>query len=215
MRLRSVVTATVALSLLLMGQVMAAGPASAHTALVATAPADGTDLTEPPAHVTLEFSGDLNAGLSQVVVTGPDGDLRQDGEPTVDGATVTQPLRPLETSGVYEVAWRVVAGDGHPISGTFQFTSAGIPVPGEPAGAAGSGGQTQAPRTGTDAPATDNLVGTVNPVAAGAQAATPDGGSGFDGVALASGAALAAAALALTALVLSRRRRRAGATDDE
>jgi len=40
------------------------------------------------------------------------------------GSDVTVALEPLTASGAYTVAWRVVADDGHPVTGTFGFTLA-------------------------------------------------------------------------------------------
>ncbi|MBA3418777.1 MAG: copper resistance protein CopC [Geodermatophilaceae bacterium] len=59
--------------------------------------------------------------FAQLTVTGPDGAGRQSGTPEVSGTTVTQPLTEQGPAGTYEVAWRVVSADGHPISGVFSY----------------------------------------------------------------------------------------------
>ena len=64
----------------------------------------------------------------------------------VDG-TVTQPLTTLGAAGTYQVTYRVVAADGHPVTGSYTFTltadgggSAPGPAPTDvPAAEAGSG----------------------------------------------------------------------------
>ncbi|GGC14103.1 copper resistance protein CopC [Cellulomonas sp. APG4] len=107
-------------SLLLLG--WAPGQAVAHDALVSTAPGDGTTVEEPDA-VVLTFSADQLAVGAVVAVTGPDGQEWGDGAATVSGVTVAQPLREGLPSGEYQVNWRSVSGDGHPVDGTFRFTA--------------------------------------------------------------------------------------------
>ncbi|HZI97105.1 MAG TPA: copper resistance CopC family protein, partial [Actinomycetales bacterium] len=122
---RTLATVLACLGLLLAAHVAGAANASAHTELVSTAPADGGQLTTAPTDVTLTFSQPVGTELARVEVTGPAGDALQDGDPQVDGATVAQSLMPLDDGGAYTVTWRVVAADGHPISGTFSFTFTG------------------------------------------------------------------------------------------
>jgi hypothetical protein len=55
-------------------------------------------------------------------VIGPDGSAWQAGEPRVEGADVTMALRPLGPAGRYEVQYRVVSSDGHPVEGVVAFT---------------------------------------------------------------------------------------------
>ena len=97
------------------------GPALAHAALLDTAPADGTTVTTVTTEVTLTFNEPVRATFSTVAVTGPDGVAYGDGELSVVNNVVHQPVYPLR-SGDYQVAWRVVSADGHPVSGTFAFT---------------------------------------------------------------------------------------------
>jgi hypothetical protein len=138
--------------------------------------------------------------LSQVVVTGPEAGAWEQGGPTVDGATVTQPLRPLEPSGVYEVTWRVVADDGHPISGTFAFTYAGTPTP-------------TTSTSDVDASAPD-----ASPVATASSDVLPIAGSAESGPSglLLTGVLLAGTlALAGSAVLLSGRRRPGSSGQDD
>lgn len=111
--------------------VLGAEPALAHNVLLGSDPADGDRLKHGPPRITLRFNGEVQEGYGFVAVTGPEGGQWQDGKPRVSGATVTQPLRPLGSAGTYEVAWRVISADGHPVSGTFAFTvdSAGDGTP--------------------------------------------------------------------------------------
>jgi hypothetical protein len=102
-------------------QVARPAPAAAHNYLVSSTPSDGAVLDAAPSEVTLEFNGPVGQKFATVVVAGPDGTTVQSGAPRVVGGTVTQRVRPLEQSGTYRIAWRVVSSDGHPISGTLEF----------------------------------------------------------------------------------------------
>lgn len=100
---------------------LTAWPAAAHDVLVATEPADGT-VVDAPTEVVLTFSADQLAVGTAVTVTGPDGGPWVEGEPTVSGPSVIQPLRGDMPAGEYAVGWRSVSGDGHPVDGAFTFT---------------------------------------------------------------------------------------------
>jgi methionine-rich copper-binding protein CopC len=138
--LRAALLGALALPLL----VVLAGPASAHTALVSTSPADGAQAAVPPAAVVLVFDQPVSTRLSTVQVTGPEGGTWQAGPAGVLGGTVTQPLVELGPAGTYRVAWRVVAPDGHPVTGTSSFTlgtaGTGTPVEASVASAGRGGG---------------------------------------------------------------------------
>ena len=96
--------------------------ASAHDAFVGSTPKAGSTLTTAPTSVTVSFEEPpLAAGLA-VAVTAPDTTLVTSGDPVLTGTDVVSPLAPLTQAGVYTVAWRVVADDGHPVTGTFSFT---------------------------------------------------------------------------------------------
>ncbi len=102
--------------------VLPAQTASAHDELISTDPAIESTIDELPAELTLRFSGELigDEGTAQVVVTAPDGAELQVGSPVVDGAIVTQALdTTVAVHGTVVVQWRVVSGDGHPISDEF------------------------------------------------------------------------------------------------
>lgn len=203
--------AAAALGGLLMAQVLTAPAALAHDELVSSVPADGDELPTSPAAVTLTFGEPVSADFSQVVVTGPDAAAWQVGSPSVDGATLTQPLTESAPAGTYEVAWRVVSTDGHPVSGVFSYVVAGNPAtptapPTAPSAApsAGSvppaGGSQQSDRT---TPPTRGEV-TASPVAATSPAATT---SWWPIIAV---LVVLMVALAAGAVVVSRRRDPAG-----
>ncbi len=97
--------------------------ASAHDSLVEANPADGEVLTAPISEVSMRFSGILlgvDTGGNVAVLTGPDGAYYETGCAAIDGTNLTLPVV-LGEAGTYQVDWRVVSSDGHPISGEYQF----------------------------------------------------------------------------------------------
>ncbi|HEY8307573.1 MAG TPA: copper resistance CopC family protein [Lapillicoccus sp.] len=101
--------------------IVSAGPASAHDVLRSTNPADGAVVDRLPDRVVLTFDEPALAIGTQVVVTGPAGTV-SDGPPQLIDAEVRQPVR-SGPAGRYTVLWRVTSADGHPVSGTFAFTT--------------------------------------------------------------------------------------------
>ncbi|MEK6439217.1 copper resistance CopC family protein [Pseudonocardia sp. T1-2H] len=131
----------VALALVIAALVAGAGVASAHNVLIGSDPPDGATLTAGPAQVRLTFDLPVREGFATVTVVGPGGTRWEDGAPVVYANTVSEKVRPLGPAGVYQVGYRIVSDDGHPVSGAIRFTlttpGAGTP---NPAPAAGSGG---------------------------------------------------------------------------
>jgi hypothetical protein len=97
-------------------------PASAHSALTSSTPADGAVVTEPLERIDLTFSeaplAGLDAGL-RIQVTDADGTDVSTGDVTVSGMTMGKAVE-LE-NGAYTVLWRYVSPDGHPIDGSYGF----------------------------------------------------------------------------------------------
>lgn len=100
----------------------AAGPAFAHSRLEGSDPPDGAGLDAGPARVVLTFDEDMPPGFDAVSVIGPDGKAWQDGEVTTSGSTVSVAVAPLGPAGRYQVGYRVVSADGHPVEGSTSFT---------------------------------------------------------------------------------------------
>jgi methionine-rich copper-binding protein CopC len=115
--------ATLAAAILaLAGLVIGASPAWAHNVLKSTNPEEGETVARTPASVVLTFDEPAIALGTKVVVTGPAGPV-QVGTPQLVDKTVTQDLQVGAPAGEYTVEWRVTSADGHPISGSFGFTS--------------------------------------------------------------------------------------------
>jgi methionine-rich copper-binding protein CopC len=99
-----------------------AAPASAHDELLSSTPDTGQRLAEAPTQVTLTFSADVLDTGAAVIVADAEGHDWAATEPVLDGSTVTVELQPDMPAAGYEVRWRVVSSDGHPIAGTVPFT---------------------------------------------------------------------------------------------
>ncbi len=173
-----------------------ATPAAAHTALERSAPAADASVAAPPTAVELVFTEPVSARLATVVVTGPDGADATEGPVQVSGASVVQPLRADAAPGRYRVAYRVVAADGHPITGTYDWTGSWAAAPPSPAATVSP---SVAPSAAAPSPASSAAV---------APAAATDGDGGEDGGLVSAVAALAVVAGGVA--MLARRRRRGG-----
>src|SRR5450631_838262 len=114
-----------AVTALLVGAVSAA---QAHNILVGTSPADLSTVAVVPAKVTLTFDQPALAVGTEVIVTGPAGQV-QSGAAVLVNNTVAEHLRPGAAAGRYTVLWRVTSADSHTVSGRFSFT-ASSPSPG-------------------------------------------------------------------------------------
>ncbi|BBX54523.1 MULTISPECIES: copper resistance CopC family protein [Mycolicibacterium] len=120
---RAVMTTLVALAFLLSG----VGVAAAHTSLVGSDPVNGATVASPLTAVVLNFSEEINPAFADVAVTSADGRNWVSGSASVEGTRLTVALGPDRlTDGLYTVGYRVVSADGHPVSGSYSFTIAGV-----------------------------------------------------------------------------------------
>ncbi|MFI2431815.1 copper resistance CopC/CopD family protein [Streptomyces sp. NPDC018693] len=106
-----------------------AGPASAHSALRDTDPADGSVVQSAPSAITLTFTESVGLLDDSFRVLDPGSHRVRTGEVQhadgrSDTARITLPAGLGD--GTYTVAWRVVSADSHPVSGAFTF-SVGAP----------------------------------------------------------------------------------------
>ncbi|CAN5289379.1 hypothetical protein BH09ACT6_BH09ACT6_13620 [soil metagenome] len=98
--------------------------ASAHDQVVSTSPEDGSEVSAAPTQVEITFSDSILDIGSTIQVVDAAGVNWADGDVVSAGAIATQPVKAGLPAGSYEVRWRVVSADGHPISGAFHFTTA-------------------------------------------------------------------------------------------
>ncbi len=117
-----VLAAAAALVGMLGGQLLTAVPASAHATLVKSSPKSGADLAYLSRTVRLTFDDPIGDQGASIVVTGADGTRWTAGATVVNDTLVSAPTRRGAPAGSYTVAYRVVSEDGHPVSGSMQFT---------------------------------------------------------------------------------------------
>ena len=97
-------------------------PAAAHDEVLSTSPEQDAVLETAPEQIELSYSGEIMDIGHQVLVTGPDGQSVTEGPLERDGSQVIQPLAETGSEeGTYQVVWRVVSSDGHPIEGTYTY----------------------------------------------------------------------------------------------
>ena len=100
---------------------MSASPALAHDQLIGSNPKNGAQLDKQPEWLELEFSGNIQDVGTEIQVNHNGKDVSA-GEIAVEGRKVTSALPDDLEPGDYEIVWRVVSEDGHPVSGTVKFT---------------------------------------------------------------------------------------------
>ena len=97
-----------------------AGPAVAHSKKEGTQPADGAVLATPPEVIGMAFDMPMRVTLLSLT----------DQDATEYALTRTDNMQPVSEfvaapdalpAGQYKVEWRGLAGDGHPMQGTFSF----------------------------------------------------------------------------------------------
>jgi copper transport protein len=116
----------IGLFLVLMGPV---SPAFAHAALVGSDPASDSIVPDAPNKITLTFSESIQLIPGKIQVLGPDGKRADQGDPTVDGANVTIPLRSGGGRGTYLLSYRVVSADTHPVGGSITYSVGAASAP--------------------------------------------------------------------------------------
>jgi len=117
MKLRWLTTLTVALSIL-------STPAFAHDELVDQSPRTNEVVAAGVIEIKLTFSNDLIAlgdgSGSEIVILNADGAPMNNGCAVVEG-NIAIAKAAIDEPGVYQVGWRAVSSDGHPISDSFRF----------------------------------------------------------------------------------------------
>jgi copper transport protein len=101
-----------------------APPAGAHANLASSDPADGVELAQAPAQVTMTFTEPPDPELSKVLVLNAAGQEVQAGPATAGSAarSLVVPLPGHLPDGVYTVSWEVIStADGHLTTNAFSF----------------------------------------------------------------------------------------------
>jgi methionine-rich copper-binding protein CopC len=102
---------------------LTAAPASAHSGLTGSTPAEGAVVTSDLRQVDLTFTeaplAGLDAGL-RIEVRDQAGQDESTGDVTVAGTTMSKQVD--LSAGPHTMLWRYVSPDGHPIDGQVAFT---------------------------------------------------------------------------------------------
>ena len=100
--------------------ITAAGPAAAHAILIDSTPAPYAHVPAGHLALSLRYNSRIDAGRSKLVLRhdGAETRLKQSDASTPDVLQAQLDVRP----GDYEVAWQVLATDGHITRGRVPFT---------------------------------------------------------------------------------------------
>lgn len=122
-RLATAFAATILALSFLTPTLFTAAPASAHAHLVKSFPRAGAVLAASPSEVVLTFDQPIQAfpGANGIVVTGPQSSHWACGRARIDGNTLTASMSDMEPSGRYQIDYRVLGADGHPITGSVPI----------------------------------------------------------------------------------------------
>ncbi|QZY52555.1 copper resistance CopC family protein [Leucobacter tenebrionis] len=178
-----------------------ASPALAHDELVDRSVVADAQTGSADA-IRLSFNNSIIEVGTEIVVTSADGADVTDGTPEVSGPDVTQQLASDLPEGDYDIAWRVVSSDGHPIEGGFvlQLGAPG-PTQAEDAAIVETDGSAE-PVSGADESSADETA---------AEEASPAAGGAWTAILIGVGGV----AVILAALALMARKRRALGTGSE
>ena len=91
------------------------------TSIVSTSPTAGSVLSISPTAVTIKANADLLDGANEITVSDSKGVRVDDGSIQIQGSVLMVGVKPLTTSGLYTVAYTLIAVDQPPITGTFTF----------------------------------------------------------------------------------------------
>ncbi|MFE6506319.1 copper resistance protein CopC [Nocardioides sp. NPDC057767] len=129
--LATLVAAAMVGAVALLGSV---APAEAHTAVVASNPAAGAQLSAMPTQVRLTFNEAISAEYATLTLSAPETPATSLSSPTAEGTQLVAAVPATATSGAggdavpWTLSFRVVSTDGHPVTGTVKFTVAARPA---------------------------------------------------------------------------------------
>ncbi|MHA7306496.1 copper resistance CopC family protein [Arthrobacter sp. TMN-49] len=98
-----------------------AAPASAHDQLISSNPTPEERLGVAPSSVKLSFSAPLLTLGYEIRIVDAGSKNWARGTATLDRDSLSQPVVADLPEGEYQVRWRVVSSDGHPINGAYSF----------------------------------------------------------------------------------------------
>jgi len=119
----------IVLSVAFAGVFTAVSPASAHNVLVSSTPTDGATVDAGVIAIDLTFEEAVmktpDGAGTEISVMGPaeatPTEMTDGCVDTFIGSVISESVD-IDLPGTYNVTWRTVADDGHPVEGTFQFS---------------------------------------------------------------------------------------------
>ncbi len=96
-------------------------PASAHSELLESTPAEGAELSKAPTEVQLVFGEPVQQEGSSIVVDVRDTTVSQAKTFATNGNVASVQLTGPGQPGTYTVNFRVVSEDGHVVSDSFEY----------------------------------------------------------------------------------------------
>ncbi|MEU4808089.1 copper resistance CopC family protein [Nocardia fluminea] len=127
------------------------GPARAHSQLDSSIPAAGATVDSPLTMIELTFNQQIGTAFATVGLTDSSGTSWAAQVSKVEGKTMRVAVSPTMPPQQYTVAYRVVSDDGHPITGSYDFTytapptaSSAAATPNVPADAVAASGESSA-----------------------------------------------------------------------
>ena len=111
------------------GVFAAVSPASAHNVLVSSTPSDGATVDAGVIAIELTFEEAVmntpDGAGTEISVMGPaeatPAEMTDGCVDTFNGSVISDSVD-IDLPGTYNVTWRTVSDDGHPIEGTFAFS---------------------------------------------------------------------------------------------
>ncbi len=113
----------VALSLL--GSALLSQQALAHAHLTSAEPAQQSEVSVSPDHLTLHFSEDLEAAFTGITLSQDGGKPIATGKASVEEtskSTLIVPVTHPLSHGKYQVDWHALSVDGHKTNGSYTFS---------------------------------------------------------------------------------------------
>ncbi|RED10629.1 copper resistance CopC family protein [Pontivivens insulae] len=96
--------------------------AFAHSDTETTTPANGATVAAVE-EIELRFDDPMR--VTQLILTGPDGEIELERETGLEPVTVMRAVPIIDlASGDFLVEWRGLSSDGHPMQGGFEFSVA-------------------------------------------------------------------------------------------
>ena len=101
----------------------------AHSALIGSTPGSGSRISAMPAEIELRFDEELR-DVAPALILRRDSKTVAELEPrVVGGVMAADPPSYVLPDGSYQLAWRVVSQDGHPLSGSIVFRIGDVQPP--------------------------------------------------------------------------------------